>query len=288
MIEYRKNNFLSKRIALTYTCFLLLFLSTLSLSAADYGIYAHRECLDPINNLQIFGERYSGTNYLQSLLWENLDKSVIKDDPLEWYNYGWKHFPLWLNVPFERNPKGSSMKDYNFEGSDSYLFVIIFRDPYDWVRSIHKRPHHAQNLLHNRPFHEFIQLPWLCEVEIDLNPHTGLYFDNVLKLRSARINNMLLIKERVKNIYYVKYETIRDYPQEVLKEISEIFNIPLNPNFTPIIAYKGDKDGGAFTKSTYFDLSQTELEFINSQLEEAEENRIGYKLLDNAEDVNTR
>ena len=38
-----------------------------------------------INNITIYGERCSGTNYLEQLIINNFNCSVT-------YNYGWKHF----------------------------------------------------------------------------------------------------------------------------------------------------------------------------------------------------
>ncbi len=265
---------------------LLMLFPILSLSALQYGIDAKCEMTESINDLQIYGERCSGTNYLHNLLWNNIDESLKTEDPSQWYKYGWKHFPLWLHVPFEKNPPYSSFTSYTFENSDRHLFIVIFRDPYDWVRSIYLQPHHTYQRMNGIPFSEFITVPWAGYFAIDHNPITRDYFDNVLVLRHARIVNMLLIKERVKNIYYIRYETLRDYPEEVLKEISEIFGIPMAPDFQPVITYKGHENAKIFTKSKYFDITQNDLEFINSQLDESLENALGFRIFHDVQEIN--
>jgi hypothetical protein len=284
-------NQISKKNWINSTKLILLFsllFPILSISALQYGLSTKREGNEPINNLQIFGERCSGTNFLHSLLWNNLEGVLKNVDEPHWYDYGWKHFPLWLNVPFENNPKNSPLNSYYFNDSDNHLFIVIFRDPYDWVRSIYQRPHHTFSSMQGISFSEFVRIPWAGAEKIDLNPLTDSFFENVLALRTARVFNMLLIKERVKNIYFVRYETVRDHPQDFLKEISEIYDIPISSIFYPVMTYKGDLNNGPFNKSTYFNISQNDLEFINSQLDEAIERSIGYDLIPDAELIDKR
>lgn len=279
--------FIGKKVnKLTIYFIYLLFPAFLLSGHLQYGLDAKRESCESINRFQIFGERCSGTNFLHCLLLENVDENLKFDSP-NWYEYGWKHFPLWITVPFENNPRESLLKNYNFEDSEKHLFIVIFRDPYDWIRSLHREPHHARASMLRKPLNVFITIPWDSQVPLDRNPLTGGNFESVLALRTARIINMLLIKEKVKNIYFVRYETVRDYPREVINEISELFDIPFKPDFTPIGSYKGKKYH-PFVKSRYLDLSQEEVNLINSQLDEVTENAIGYQIIPIAEDVNRR
>lgn len=43
-----------------------------------------------IKKVTIYGERCSGTNYLEELLTENFDVTLVWD-------YGWKHFSVSMN-----------------------------------------------------------------------------------------------------------------------------------------------------------------------------------------------
>ena len=114
---------------------------------------------------------------------------------------------------------------YTFEGTDNYLFIVIVRNPYDWVRSVHKQPHLASRELIDIPFDEFIHKKWLLNKQepayqaeyklnplVDCNPKTGEPFANVLQLRTAKLRTMLMIKDKAKNVYYINYEIVRDFP----------------------------------------------------------------------------
>ena len=72
-----------------------------------------------IQKVTIYGERCSGTNYLEKLLKINFDIEVI-------WCYGWKHF-------------------YGFSdlsNSDDVLFIGIIRNITDWTNSLYRTPYH--------------------------------------------------------------------------------------------------------------------------------------------------
>ncbi len=255
----------------------------------EYGLFAKRESSVPITNLMVFSERCSGSNFILSLIRTNLQIN----SPF----FCHKHFPPWFELPPESylgNPK-----HYHFEGTEDYLFVIIFRDPYDWVRSLHLKPWHASRSLIHIPFEQFIRLPWtLSESDrqimygkrihplLDLNPLDGKPFKNVFELRTAKIQNMLMIKERAKNVYYVNYETARDHPEEVLEEIGTIFGLTANPlGYTPVVKYKGMENKEDYKEKSYLKISENDLIYINSQLSEEIENKIGYRLIHNPDEL---
>ncbi len=67
----------------------------------------------------IYGERCSGTNYLEQLLLLNFDVEIIWD-------YGWKHF-------FGFN---------DLTNSDDVVFIGIIRNLHDWINSFYFHQHH--------------------------------------------------------------------------------------------------------------------------------------------------
>ena len=76
--------------------------------------------LNPFNkNIQIYGERCTGTNYLESLIRLNFDVNIT-------WKYGWKHF-------FGFN---------KLDNSDDTLFICIVRNPVDWFNSLYRERHH--------------------------------------------------------------------------------------------------------------------------------------------------
>ena len=84
-----------------------------------------------INKFTIYGERCSGTNFLEKAIAENFDIKVT-------WEYEWKHF-------FGFN------KCLN---SQDTLFIGVIRDPFDWLFSFHKNPHHIPQ--QNKELHKFL------------------------------------------------------------------------------------------------------------------------------------
>lgn len=237
------------RILLILNLPLLLWGASLS-----YGLYAHD--LDeeaPITRFQIFGERCSGTKYLSSLLGANFP------DLSPGMPFGNKHLPAWYHLPKESYPGPDH--HYTLKGEEFCLFVVIFRNPFDWLRSMHRSPYFAAPHLHNTSIHRFIALPWEIRQDgpenvrqIEKDPLTGKPFKNVLHLRTAKIENMLRLKTKVSHIYYVNYETVRDFPEKVVEEIAEYFYLERNEPFRPI-SYECSGD------PSYGERSQQEISF---------------------------
>lgn len=284
----------------------------------NIAINAKRESSQPITRLQIFSERCSGCNYVTALLAQNFEFKnfyplLERKTPqyLDWmyeptqiytfqehgkishqlfvYPYGHKHFSPWLCLDPEDflGPRHF----YDFAKSDDCLFVVIFRDPYDWIRSLYQNPWHVVEELRSKSFQDFIRFPWeinttdpdttkqyLYNPLLDCDPVTGLLFKNVFKLRSRKIENMLAIRDKVKNIYYVNYETVRDKPYEFLEEIAQLYNLPLKGVYHNVETYKGDSPQGQYKKKKYPPLTSADLAYINEELDPELEALLGYKI----------
>ena len=70
----------------------------------------------------IYGERCSGTNYLENIIKMNFNVDIT-------WKYGWKHF--------------FGFNDY--KDSDDVLFLCIVRDPFNWIDSLFKFKYHLAN-----------------------------------------------------------------------------------------------------------------------------------------------
>lgn len=264
-------------------CYLFIGLAcliTTSVHALQYGILAKNENRKEIDRFFVIGERCTGTNYLYSLIINNTE---LIEKPL-----GHKHFPPWYEL--EQSYYRGHPSYYTFENTENYLFLIIFRNPYDWARSFHLQPHHSDSPLANIPFSQFIRMEWIMNLDnsiyieyfknpfLDADPETGLLFHNIFALRSAKIKNMLEIYHRAPNVYYINYETLRDFPEQVINEIAELYHLQLKVPFSPVTTYKGMKQQKEYKPKEYIPISEEDLEYINSELDEGLENQIGYQL----------
>jgi hypothetical protein len=263
--------------------FIGLLLASPSLTALPYAISVKKQGKEPIRKLVVLAERCSGSNYIESLILSNLELTSAP--------FCHKHFPPWYELPISQY-RGDP-QHYHFANTADHLFVVIFRNPYDWVRSLYQTPHHGLASLQRVDFNRFIRSIWIhnpidplmnslraSHPLIDRDPIDGSLFKNVLKLRTAKIKNMLKIRQRAKNVYFINYEVARDYPQEVLEEIRETFRISPKPSyFTPVVYYKGKKNLGRFVKKEYTPITPQDLSYINSQLDDYWESIIGYPLI---------
>lgn len=88
-----------------------------------------------IKYFTIYGERCSGTNYLENLITMNFSIDIT-------WKYGFKHF-------FGFN---------DLTDSDETLFIGITRNPYDWFNSLYRDKHHLHLSLRNN-IYDFLNKP---------------------------------------------------------------------------------------------------------------------------------
>ena len=255
------------------------------------GSLSAKYCLDAgkgntsVKYIKVVSERCSGSYYTSALLVENIENLSVMDSD----KYGIKHFHPWFG--YESSYYGPE-EDYTFKNSEDVLFVILFRNPYDWLSSFKESAFFGPANLQVCDFSEFIRGEWgmnmnyeivrqwkLYHPLIDSNPANGLPFKNVIKLRTAKIKNFLEIPKRVENYYIINYEKVRDYPKEVVKEVAKFFNIGMKAEFTPITKKRGIYNAEIYKPKEYPQISLENFLYINEQLDKELENSIGYELL---------
>lgn len=250
-----------------------------------------RKCDTPIRKIKTMSERCSGSYYIESLIKANSENIESLDlTPFD-SPFGVKHFSPWFG--YEESYYGPA-RDYTFEGSDDVLFIIIFRDPYDWIRSIKKTCFLGPASHQLCSFFDFIRMPWgglntTYENEdlhkfikihplVDLNPVNGQPFENIIKMRTEKIKNFLKIRDRANNYIVINYEHVRDNPQEFMLELAEIFNLNLKSEFDKITKVRGNENAQEYIPIKYPKIDSWDLHFINSQLDKKLEESIGYKI----------
>ncbi|HKM92319.1 MAG TPA: hypothetical protein VJY41_01570 [Prolixibacteraceae bacterium] len=181
-----------------------------------------------------------------------------------------------------------------FPNSKNCLFIVIYRNPFDWLRSLHLQPHHTHPSLKNISFSKFIRTEWQCiwdewanvhpdddkyrkEMLFERNPITGERFENVIQLRNAKIKAFELLKKKVTHIEYVRYEDLVKEPDEFLNKLAEKYLLPLKNTFENIITYKGITPK-TYKPKTYNEITPDDLEYIMINIDVAFERKIGYSL----------
>jgi len=125
-----------------------------------------------IKNFTIYGERHSGTNFLEQSIKNKFNLDVVWD-------FGWKHF-------------FGLIKPERIQQAQSTLFFCIVRNPYDWIMAMHHLPHHIHP---HRSYNiiNFLTSEWCSirhdqtEMLEDRNFNTNLVrYENIFELRKVK------------------------------------------------------------------------------------------------------
>jgi len=239
-----------------------------------------------IKFIQIYGERSTGTNYLHHLLEQNIKGVKVG------YKFGWKHGFAKINKIKE-------------EATDSDLILVITKEPYSWLVSMYKKPHHAPQML-KLSFSEFLREEWACyegknfdsrdlekdpllpeqEMMFERNPDTNERFGNVIRLRESKMRRLLRIKDEniVKNIEFIRYEDLLLAPRKKILSVADNHKLKIKGPIKLSSGYFGKNPSKKFDRKDFYLQKQyldgykvSDLKFTNSQLDEELEARYGYE-----------
>lgn len=160
----------------------------------------------------IYGERHSGTNFLEQCM------NSCFDIPRTSF-YCHKHFFGWTK------PETITYK------ARHVLFIGIVRNPYDWIMAMHNVPHHIHP--HRRwDLKTLILSEWssvtdtLYEMKEDRNFITGERYKNIFELRQIKYNYLLNTMPIVaQNYVLISYEYFIKNHKNILSIIGEKFHL---------------------------------------------------------------
>jgi hypothetical protein len=179
----------------------------------------------PIKKFTIYGERCSGTNYLEDLITRNFDVEVT-------WEYGWKHF--------------FGFKDLS--NSDDTLFIGIVREQHSWLNSFYKNPYHLHASLKEKKISFLFSEFWSIydngeERKDDRNIYTKKKYKNIFEMRHTKLKFLIEdMPKKVKNYILIRYEDLMNSFEYTMNRIKncglgfkENINFPVNSD-----NYKGD------------------------------------------------
>ena len=167
--------------------------------------------------VKIYGERCSGTNYLEQLLLKNFNVQMIP------HEYGHKHF----------------FGFHNLNDSDNVLFICVVRDPVTWINSFYKNPWHVHPNMTtstlsflSQPFQSVIdksyQKSFPSNANIgdinkeDVDMYTKKPYKNIMELRHVKLKWMIeTLPTMVKNYCLIRYEDLVDHFEETMDILKE-------------------------------------------------------------------
>lgn len=199
--------------------------------------------MSQIKRFTIYGERSSGTNYLEKLI------NINFDIPITW-DYGFKHF-----FGFE-----------DFKNSDDVLFICIVRNITDWMNSLFKHGHNLEKDVYSSK-ENFLNNHFITKYDSwdskryygnkshifgqDLNLITKQTYKNVFELRHTKLHYLNeILPKLVKNIIIIRHEDLIYNFNETMDKIKnkglivkKDIDFPVNSNL-----YSGPYEGDGVWK----------------------------------------
>lgn len=165
----------------------------------------HTYLTRPIYSYAIFGERHSGTNWLEKVINTRLylsNKNYFGENSS-------KHFLRFL--------------DWNrLSNAHDTLFICITRNIYDWIHGFYKLPHHVgANICYD--MHHFLTSEWKNE-DRDYDYITLQPYKNIFELRKSKlIFYYSYLSILVDNLIIIKYEDLMIDPENIINYISNLY-----------------------------------------------------------------
>lgn len=229
----------------------------------------------------IYGERNSGTNYLETLLTGKsyhlhhhvaaFDINLINPSAIEseFKNlFGHKHFFGFHSDAIKK--------------ADNTIFIGIVRNPYDWIMALNKSLHHIPPV--NHKIKNFLLNEWYSihhdkkskfygkEKLNDRDFDTELRYKNIFAMRSKKLKYLYHTMPKIANNYdLIRYEDLCTDPWSIITEWSDRYHLSLNmPIMHPI-------------KKEPYKIDSKIKKIIDNNLDWYIENKIGYSYESNRE-----
>lgn len=242
--------------------------------------------------IKIFGERNTGTRYLQTLIERNLDVRCLTGVVPEWVKRigGHRGRDVFFRVTYPRNlgqkhslvaPPEELKRLPGF--SNELVILTLTKNPYSWLLSLHKRPYNRSMKIES--FEEFLTTPWPDSHERERldRPHA-----NAVEIWNRKNAAYLRLADQVR-CRNLRYEDLVLDPEATLTSIADRFDIPVRGPFRPLDE-STKNEGGAKDFAWYRDhygherwreqLAPSAVKLINERLDPALVTAFGYELIE--------
>ena len=244
--------------------------------------------------LKIYGERNTGTNYLDQLIGMNYGIQSLPGNPPEqlWpfnatfrgsdlFREAWHHATFYKNLGWKHTRIAFPKFANAFSRFDHLHIICLFKNPYSWILSLHKRPYHLSGHVGLR-LEDFLSLP--CRAR--LREHTRGKVKNVVELWNIKARSYLECQQKW-NAKFVFYETILSDWLQVLKDIETHFQWEQPSSYMNIErGTKGENKSFDDYNRYYLNeewrnsLTKEAITIINNDLDFDLVRKLGYKKID--------
>jgi hypothetical protein len=219
-----------------------------------------------IKEFTIFGERNSGTKYLERVLRDNLTINFTKD-------FGFKHWYIKGLDPRGRSnttTDNECLKPIDDDSAHNTLFIITVRNPFDWVVAMYKKPYCIKEA-DTTSLIKFLKSPYIAyeqgrppdhnessKTPWHLDPQTNTYFieesNHIITLRNEKNNHFLSLMNKVRYCAIIRQECL----YENIAGMVKMFNLNLRNNCFDL--------GENYRQPLSYNLNEEEYNFILKEL----------------------
>ena len=242
--------------------------------------------------IKIYGERNSGTTYLQMLVEQNLNVDVLPGvAPRRWRRFfrgNETMIDLYFRLTFCKNLGWKHQAVTHLADSckqraliDRTLFLIIAKNPYAWLLSLFRHPYHYRGEL--TTFEAFLRGVWQT---VGRERHSEP-FATPIAMWNVKHAAYLDLADK-KTCVIIRYEDLLADPKAIITRISETYALPRrNAQFLNVFeSAKGEGTKDFDYYRTYYleelwrnELSADHIALISSLLDRATVKKFGYNLL---------
>jgi hypothetical protein len=214
----------------------------------------------------IFGERCSGTNYLQQLVETNFHITY------RWTPY--KHFHC-------------STEFLKIFDEPNEFYLIIIRNPIDWINSFYQSPHHL-GMENKESIYSFLTKPMISYFEMgplkgeiipfEKNPYTNSFFQNIFELREVK--NYFYVRHiptLTSHSMWIRYEDLQNDVNSILEKIQKKFELKSKFPFYKKVEYYKDRKEEKYEKRKKV-ITEEEEEYIWEHVNVEQEKQLGYEI----------
>lgn len=207
-----------------------------AMSLKTTGIEIRRLHPEVPTHVQVFGERSSGTNFVNRLLGKNTGLETTD-------RYGWKHgFAQMTGV------------------GKTTLIVAVAREPLAWARSMHSKPWHCPPQMQALEFSGFIRAEWDTIIDRrryfqksgewktlgtplqqDRHPITGQRFANIGELRTIKLAWALGLRNRGVNLVLCRLDAVQADPEGFVRAVAQGFGVDMAEEYRPVTKRLGSR-----------------------------------------------
>jgi hypothetical protein len=221
-----------------------------------------------IRHIQLFGQRCSGTHAIARTIEANFGLDARTEA------YGFKHWFVPDQVLFR----------------DDVLVLVIARNVFDWLRSLHRQPWHAHPGLKGLSFSEFIRTPWHSywddqfwgidkdhplrgqEMMHERDRETGRQFADPIAKRTAKLRHWSELHLRAHNVALLSHGALEADPISIVNALATASGLPLVGRPQSVLSYKGNGNR-TYVPTSYDAISNEDMAWISSRIDAEVESR---------------